>query len=110
MSNTDLLDVDSTDVDAGEDGALSNAADQVRAGMEPAPVYRIYEGSRIAISSSVGKLWQRRINAAVRAYEQVAIVWDEVFKYYNKPSVVDLPCPKFVVVPECGRGGGEKGL
>jgi hypothetical protein len=78
MSMTDIFDTDSVDTDS-EDGNTPPA----RAGNEPAPVYRIYEGSRIAISSSVGKLWQRRINAAQKAYEQVLIMWDEVFKYYN---------------------------
>jgi hypothetical protein len=78
MATNDIFDTDTVDVDVGD----SNASPS-RGSKEPAPVYRVYEGSRIAISSSVGKLWQRRINAAVKAYEQVAIIWDEVFKYYN---------------------------
>jgi hypothetical protein len=76
MSSTDIYDVDA----AGED---DSPVTRRRGDKEPPPVYRIYEGSRIAISSSVGKLWQRRVNAAVKAYEQVTIMWDEVFKYYN---------------------------
>lgn len=69
--------VDSIDEDGADTSRSSTSSKELQ------PVYRIYEGSRIAISSSVGKLWQRKINAAVKAYEQVAIVWDEVFKYYN---------------------------
>jgi len=70
----DIYNVDTNDV--GDTPAPSdNKKDQ--------PVYRIYEGSRIAISSNVGKYWQRRIQAAVKAYEPVQIVWDETFKYYN---------------------------
>jgi hypothetical protein len=76
---TDVYGADETDVDdVGEDAPTPS-----KPGNEPEPVYRIYEGSRIAISSSVGKLWQRRINAAIKAYEQVTIAWDEVFRYYN---------------------------
>jgi hypothetical protein len=75
---TDVYGADETDVDDGDDTSSAPG----RSG-EPEPVYRIYEGSRIAISSSVGKLWQRRINAAIKAYEQVTIAWDEVFRYYN---------------------------
>jgi hypothetical protein len=70
---TDVFNVDTNDV--GDQGVAKST--------EPAPVYRIYEGSRIAISSSVGKLWEKKVTAAIAAYEQVVIIWDEVFKYYN---------------------------
>ena len=76
MTFTDINDTDATDVDD-----TSSAPSKSK--NEPAPVYQIYEGSRIAISSSVGKLWQRRVNAAIRAYEQVTVMWDEIFRYYN---------------------------
>ncbi len=78
MSITDTGATDIFDVDTNDVGDTSAKPDK---GI--APVYRIYEGSRIAISSSVGKMWQKKITAAVKAYEQVHIAWDEVFKYYN---------------------------
>lgn len=71
----DVFNVDTNDVGDTSSGTTRRN--------EPAPVYRIYEGSRIAISSSVGKLWEKKVTAAIAAYEQVTIIWDEVFKYYN---------------------------
>src|SRR5258708_4739614 len=71
--NTDIFDVDTNDV--GDTSSNAKVTEQ--------PVYQIYAGARIACSSSVGKLWDRRIKAAMKAYEQTMIIWDEVFKYYN---------------------------
>src|SRR6266849_2599746 len=71
--NTDIFDVDTNDV--GDTPSNAKVTEQ--------PVYQIYAGARIAISSSVGKLWDRKIKAAMKAYEQTMIIWDEVFKYYN---------------------------
>lgn len=47
------------------------------------PLYQVYEGSRIAVSSSVGKAFKRRLDAAVKAYEHINLIWEECFKYYN---------------------------
>src|SRR6266853_1103720 len=79
MSVTDTGAADIYNVDTNDVGDTPAPQDNKK--MQP--VYRIYEGSRIAISSNVGKYWQRKIQAAIKAYEPVAIVWDETFKYYN---------------------------
>lgn len=47
------------------------------------PLYRVYRGSRVAISKAVGTLWKKRFDAAVVAYDLTYQAWDETFRYYN---------------------------
>lgn len=47
------------------------------------PLYRVYRGSRIAISKAVGTMWKKRYDAALAAYELTYLAWDETFRYYN---------------------------
>lgn len=54
------------------------------------PLYRVYEGSRIAVSKAVGTLWKKRLDAALVAYEQVYKAWDETFRYYNNNQVTEM--------------------
>lgn len=62
--------------DAPKDGPLPK-------GKEQPPIYQVYPDSRIAIGSGVGPYWQRNYEAAVKAYEIVTAVWDEIFAYYG---------------------------
>lgn len=70
------------------------------------PTYRIFKGSRIAVSSSVGKVWQRRKDAAIKAYEQIALVWDETYKYYNNAQTKAIQSPRGVFK----RGDGTENV
>lgn len=54
------------------------------------PLYRIYRGSRIAISKAVGTLWKKRFDAGMAAYELIYLAWDECFKYYNNNQTKTL--------------------
>lgn len=49
---------------------------------DPAP-YRVFEDSRIPVSKAVGKMWEQKINLAIRANELVYTTWEEVLRYYN---------------------------
>jgi hypothetical protein len=51
------------------------------------PLYRVYKGSRIAIGKSVGPMWEKKFNAARKAYEHIYEAWNEVFRYYNNNQV-----------------------
>lgn len=73
---------------------------------EKAPAYRIYKGSKIAISSSVGKVWKRKLDASIKAYEQVTLVWDEVMKYYNNNQSKAIQTPRGVFK----RGDGTENV
>lgn len=91
MSHVTGAEDDVFDVDTNDVGGKSTApADKG----EAAPEYRIFSGSRIAISSSVGKVWERRKNAAIKAYEQVTAIWDEVLKYYNNNQMRAITGPR----------------
>lgn len=63
---------------------------------EPQPLFRVYSGSRIAISRHVGKMWRQRLDAAVKAYVEVNKVWDELFKYYNNTQNKAIDTPRGV--------------
>ncbi len=49
----------------------------------PAPLYRVYKGSKIAVSKSTGKFWKMKHDAATAAYEQIWEMWNFAFQYYN---------------------------
>lgn len=61
---------------------------------EPQPLFRIYEGSRIAVSKHMGKMWKQRIDAAIKAYVEVNKIWDEIFRYYNNHQGKSMETPR----------------
>lgn len=93
MSDTDSSEY--ADVDALENDKDTPVSGK-RKGGEPAPTYRIFAGSKIAISSAVGKLWKRRKDAAISAYEKVTDIWDTVFQYYNNNQTREQRSPRGV--------------
>lgn len=58
-------------------------SDPVAAPEGDQPLYRVYKGSKIAVGKSVGPMWQKKFDAARRAYEHIYNSWNEVFRYYN---------------------------
>lgn len=58
------------------------------------PLYRIFEGSRIAVSKHVGKMWKQKFDAAVTAYEFIRSFHEEVFAYYNNSQNKDMETPR----------------
>lgn len=50
---------------------------------EVQPLYQIYEGSKVVVSKQVGKFWKNRYDAALKAYEEIRLAWEEVYRYYN---------------------------
>lgn len=85
MANIDQLEVvmpEPTDFDTiAQDTASGRARQQTKKESE-AP-YKMYPGSKIAVSKAVGKLWQARFDAAMVAYEDVFDAWKDAFSYYN---------------------------
>lgn len=61
---------------------------------EVQPLYRIFEGSKIPISGQVGPAFKRKFDAAVKAYEQIHIAWNQVFQYYNNDQSRSLQTPR----------------
>jgi hypothetical protein len=57
------------------------------------PLYQVFEGSRIVVGSAVGKTWKKRLDAAMKAYEEVVNIWDETISYYsnNQTKVQNTP-------------------
>lgn len=47
------------------------------------PLYQIYEGSKVVVSKQVGKYWKNRYDASLKAYEEIRLAWEEVYRYYN---------------------------
>lgn len=88
-----VTDTESTDIFNVDTMSVSDADTNTKK-KELAPVYRIYEGSRIAVSSQLGKMWDRKIRAAMKAYEQTALIWDEVFRYYNNNQSKGIATPR----------------
>src|SRR5687767_4298009 len=60
------------------------------------PLYRIYKGSRIAVGSAIGKMWERRYGGAIKAYEEVTKIWDLVLRYYNNNQNKTIETPRGV--------------
>lgn len=70
-------------------------------------LYRIYEGSRVAISSAVGKRWKRIFDAACATYAPIWDNWEEAFRYYNNiqgGSAIQTPFGPFK------RGDGTENI
>lgn len=77
----DLFDVDAVGVEEKEE-------------KEPEPLFRIYKGSRIAVSKSMGKTWQQRRDAAIAAYDAIYEAWNQSFAYYNNNQNKALDTPR----------------
>lgn len=60
------------------------------------PLYRVYEDSRLAISSAVGKVWKNKLDAALKAYADVMDVWTTVIQYYNNDQTKIHQSPRGV--------------
>lgn len=58
------------------------------------PLYQIYEDSRIAVGRNVGKMWKRRIDAAIKSYEETYNIWNTVFQYYNNNQMKVMTTPR----------------
>lgn len=84
MSNTEYDDL--PDVDGLAEGKVE-PPESVQ------PLYQIFEGSRIAVGSATGKMWRRKIDAAMAAYEHMYVVWEDCFKYYNNDQNKDSGGP-----------------
>lgn len=52
-----------------------------------APLFRIFDGSRVAISNAVGPMFKRKRDAALTAYQVYYSAWEECFRYYNNNHV-----------------------
>lgn len=50
---------------------------------EAQPLYQIYEGSKVVVSKQVGKYWKNKYDASLKAYEEIRLAWEEVYRYYN---------------------------
>jgi hypothetical protein len=57
------------------------------------PPFRVFEGSRIAVSRATGKLHKLKVDAALAANEIIYGVWNEAFSYYRADhgSIVTTP-------------------
>lgn len=58
------------------------------------PLYRVYSGSRIPVSKSMGKMWRMKKEAAEKAYELVFEAWNEALKYYNNNQIKSMETPR----------------
>lgn len=84
----------------GDDGNdqtdLFNPDAEAKTPPQPQPLYQQYEGSKIVISKQVGKYWKNKYDAALTAYEEVRIAWEEVYRYYNHSQNKSLQTPRGV--------------
>lgn len=69
-------------------------AEEVKEEKAPEPLFRIYKGSRIAVSRSLGKSWQARRDAAIAAYDTIYEAWNQSFAYYNNNQNKNLDTPR----------------
>lgn len=83
MAENDIYEPEDTEAEAA---AAAREAAQ--------PLYRIFEGSRIAISRNVGKMWKQKFDAANTAYEFIRKYHEEVFAYYNNSQDKDMETPR----------------
>lgn len=63
---------------------------------EEQPLYRIYPGSRIPVSRSVGVAWRQKFDATKATYEVIEREWDEAYKYYNNTQTKGVETPRGV--------------
>lgn len=85
MSDTNVIDLEVAD--RPSDGAPKPK------GPEPS-LYRVYEGSRIAVSNAVGPMFKKKLDAAILAYEHVNTIWELCFKYYNHDQTRTVQTPR----------------
>ena len=82
----------------GDDGNdqtdLFNPDAEQTAPPQPQPLYQQYEGSKIVISKQVGKYWKNKYDAALTAYEEVRLAWEEVYRYYNHSQSKSIQTPR----------------
>lgn len=69
-------------------------AEEVKEEAAPEPLFRIYKGSKIAVSRSMGKMWQSKRDAAIAAYDAVYEAWNQSFAYYNNNQNKSLDTPR----------------
>lgn len=81
-----------------EDGIVTLDDDAVseEAAEDVQPLFRIYEGSRVAVGKAVGQIWKRRLDAAMKAYQATTDVWDQVIRYYNNSQDKSIVTPRGV--------------
>lgn len=70
------------------------------------PLYRIYEGSRIAVGKATGPMWRKALDASLTAYENTYNIWQQCYQYYNnnQNTVVGTPIGQF------HRGDGTENI
>lgn len=101
MSNTDFETLPEDDGDVYDpDAKVTPPQDFVE------PLYRIYDGSRIAVGAGTGKYWKRMFDATKKAYESVWEAWDQVYAYYNNSQTRSLETPRGVFK----RGDGTENV
>lgn len=69
-------------------------AQEVKEEKAPEPLFRIYKGSKIAVSRSLGKMWQSKRDAAIAAYDAIYEAWNQSFAYYNNNQNKTLDTPR----------------
>lgn len=62
----------------------------------PDELFRIYPGSRIPVSRSVGVAWKQKFDATKATYETIEREWDEAYKYYNNTQTKGVETPRGV--------------
>lgn len=58
------------------------------------PLYRVYKGSKIPVSKSLGKSFKNRRDAAIAAYDSIYEMWNYSFAYYNNNQGKRLDTPR----------------
>lgn len=92
MANTDIYDVD-------------EKAPKPKDNVEP--LYRIYKGSKLAVGRGVGKSWEQKKEAALKAHESTMLIWDEVLRYYNNDQSKGQQEPRGQIFT---RGDGSENI
>lgn len=82
------------DLPTGDNDVFDPDKTEVVEEAQPEPLFRVYKGSKIAVSRAVGTLWKKRYDAAIAAYELIFKAWDETFMYYNNNQTGELRTPR----------------
>jgi hypothetical protein len=94
------IDDDGDVFDPASMGKPANRNDKVE------PLYRVYEGARIAVGKGTGRWWKNTFDAAKKAYETVWAAWDEALRYYNNDQTQSIETPRGVFK----RGDGTENV
>jgi hypothetical protein len=79
----------------GDDTEIFTVADDdVREPEDTDPPYRIYKDSKIVVGKATGKMFQKKRDAALKAYETVHNIWNECYKYYRNDQTKTLTTPR----------------